>query len=49
MNNDFEMTFNDETIIELCIDTIPSIPNQRLTFIPIDHISTMENNSFIGW
>jgi len=42
------MTFNNETIIESCIDNIPSIPIQRLHFIPIDQIQTMENNSFIG-
>jgi replication factor A1 len=48
LHNDFEMTFNNETIIESCIDNIPSIPIQRLHFIPIDQIQNMENNSFIG-
>jgi len=42
------MTFNNETIIELCLDNVPSIPNQRLDFISIEQISNMENNSFIG-
>jgi hypothetical protein len=42
------MTFNNETLIEFCSDTIPSIPNQRLDFISIIQIQNMENNSFIG-
>jgi hypothetical protein len=42
------MTLNNQTMIELCSDNIPSIPNQRLTFIPINQIQNMENNSFIG-
>ncbi len=42
------MTFNNETIIESCLDNIPSIPIQRLDFISIDQIQNMENNSFIG-
>ncbi|CAF1121097.1 unnamed protein product [Adineta steineri] len=47
LNNDFEMTFNNETIIETCIDNISSIPIQHLHFISIDQIQNMENNSFI--
>ncbi|CAF1048542.1 unnamed protein product [Adineta steineri] len=47
LNNDFEMTFNNETIIETCIDNISSIPVQHLHFISIDQIQNMENNSFI--
>ncbi|CAF0936453.1 unnamed protein product [Rotaria sordida] len=46
-NNDFEMTFNNETIIERCLDTISSIPMQRLHFIPINQIQNIETNSFI--
>lgn len=42
------MTFNNETIIEPCVENITSIPKQRLDFIPINQISNMENNSFIG-
>ncbi|UJR25240.1 hypothetical protein I4U23_006592 [Adineta vaga] len=47
LSNDFEMTFNNETIIELCTESIPSIPKQRLHFIPIDQILNMESNSYI--
>ena len=42
------MTFHNETIIEPCTDNIPSIPNQRVDFVPIERIQTMETNSFIG-
>jgi hypothetical protein len=42
------MTFNNETIIESCLENISTIPIQHLRFISIDQIKTMENNSFIG-
>lgn len=42
------MTFNNETIIEPCLENISSIPKQRLDFISIDQIQNLENNSFIG-
>ncbi|CAF0812562.1 unnamed protein product [Rotaria sp. Silwood1] len=47
LNNEFEMTFNNETIIESCLDNIPSIPMQHLHIIPINQIQVMETNSFI--
>ncbi|CAF1627353.1 unnamed protein product [Rotaria magnacalcarata] len=48
LNNDFEMTFNNETIIEPCLNNIqPNIPMQRLHFISIDQIQNIETNSFI--
>jgi hypothetical protein len=42
------MTFNNETIIELCLENISTIPLQRVDFISINQIQNMENNSFIG-
>ncbi|CAF1049208.1 unnamed protein product, partial [Adineta ricciae] len=47
LNNDFEMTFNNETIIELCTENLPNIPKQRLHFIPIDQIPNIQANSYI--
>ncbi|CAF4395973.1 unnamed protein product [Rotaria sp. Silwood2] len=47
LNNEFEMTFNNDTIIEPCLDNIPSIPMQRLHFISINQIQDIETNSFI--
>ncbi|CAF4732298.1 unnamed protein product, partial [Rotaria sp. Silwood2] len=49
LNNEFEMTFNNDTIIEPCLDNIPSIPMQRLHFISINQIQDIETNSFIGF
>jgi len=42
------MTFHSETIIEPCTENIPNIPFQRLDFVPIQQIQTIESNSFVG-
>ncbi|KRT83138.1 hypothetical protein AMK59_3541, partial [Oryctes borbonicus] len=42
LNNDYEMTLTNDTIIQLCEDDVGDIPQTQYNFIPIDKIGHME-------
>lgn len=47
LNNDYEMTFGNETIVQECIDDIGGIPAVSYNFIPIATIANMEPNTLL--
>lgn len=47
LNNDYEMTFGNDTIIQECIDDIGGIPAVSYNFIPIANIASMEPNTIL--
>lgn len=48
LNNDYEMTFTNETIVQECFDAPNSIPQIQYNFIPIDKVAHMDVGTFIG-
>ena len=47
LNNDYEMTFVQTTIVEECYDDTGSIPTTKFNFVPISSISSMETNALV--
>ena len=47
LNNDYEMTFTNETQVEEVINDVNSVPEIKYNFIQISHIADMEPNSFV--
>lgn len=47
LNNDYEMTFGNDTIIQECIDDISGIPAVTYNFVPIANIGSMEPNTML--
>lgn len=47
LNNDYEMSMTNETVIQLCTDDNDSIPDIRYDFIPISRIAVMEDKSTV--
>lgn len=44
--NDYELTLNNETIIQECFDDV-DVPTTNYNFVPISQITNMESNSMI--
>ena len=47
VNNDYEMTFNNDTIIEPCEDNA-DLPSMSFDFVKIDQLEAKQANSMIG-
>lgn len=47
LNNEWEITLEAASIVELCPDEDNSIPQQQFSFKPISDVENMENNSII--
>ncbi|KAB0796289.1 hypothetical protein PPYR_10350 [Photinus pyralis] len=47
LNNDYEMTFTPDTIVQECHDVVDSIPQTRYDFISIDKIAHIEVDTMI--
>lgn len=47
LNNDYEMTFTNDTMVEECSDSL-SVPSIQYNFIPINEISDKSPDSIIG-
>lgn len=47
LNNDYEMTFTPDTIVQECHDVVESIPQTRYDFISINKITHIEVNTLI--
>lgn len=48
LKNDYEMTFNNDTIVEECEEVSDSIPNIQYNFVPIAQLANMESNTVVG-
>lgn len=48
LKNDYEMTFTSDTVVQLCIEDVSSIPKIQYNFVPIAQIANLEPNSVIG-
>ncbi|GAB6028702.1 Replication protein A 70 kDa DNA-binding subunit [Chamberlinius hualienensis] len=46
-NNDYEMSFNKETIVEPCFDDVAEVPMINFAFKSIKDLSTLAPNSFV--
>ncbi|XP_055389395.1 replication protein A 70 kDa DNA-binding subunit-like [Condylostylus longicornis] len=42
LNNDYEMTFTPQTIVQLCTDNEDDIPQANYNWVPISQVSNME-------
>lgn len=47
IDNDYEITFGNETVIEPCHET-ENIPHAHLKLTPLDTLITIEPNSYVG-
>lgn len=47
LNNDYEMTMTNETVIQLCEEDNNTIPVMRYDLVPIIKVSTMEDKSIV--
>ena len=48
INNDYEMTFNSDTCIEVC-DEQTDLPSISFDFVKIDQLESKQANTMIGW
>lgn len=48
LDNDYEMTFGNETVIEPCNESSDNIPHMNLNIIKISDIQHKQANEFIG-
>ncbi len=48
IDNDYEMTFTNDTVIEQCHDTVDNIPRMTCSFIKLNEVSNRNANDFIG-
>lgn len=49
LDNDYEMSFNNETVIEPCEDdTDCSIPKMNLNLLPLSELTNKNANDFVG-
>lgn len=48
LNNDYEMTFTNETVVRVCTDDSITIPQTHFDFISIDKIEHIEAGTAIG-
>lgn len=47
LNNDYEMSFSNDTVVQECIDDIQGIPEITYNFISIANIGSMETNAIV--
>lgn len=48
LKNDYEMTFNMETIVAECMEDASSVPTIKYDFVPINEIGNKTTDSIIG-
>lgn len=48
IKNDYEMTFNNDTVVQECANTDDDIPAVQYSFVPIQQIQSMEPNAVLG-
>lgn len=49
INNDYEMTFSSETLVEPCHEeSVDSIPTQKFNFIKFDQLNDLPKDGLIG-
>ena len=47
LKNDYEMTFNNDTVIEKCEDAV-DLPCMTFDFVPINEMEKHQPNSIVG-
>lgn len=48
LKNDYELTFNSDTIVQECMDDADSIPNIQYSFVSIAELANMDHNTIVG-
>jgi replication factor A1 len=48
IDNDYEMTFTNDTVIEQCHESADNIPHMNLSFIKLSEVCNRNANDFIG-
>lgn len=46
--NDYEMSFNNDTVVQECTEQSNDIPAVKYDFVPISQIADLEPNAVIG-
>lgn len=48
LKNDYEMTLNNESVIQECMDVVDSIPETKYEFLAIDKLAQIEPGTIVG-
>jgi replication factor A1 len=48
IDNDYEMTFTNDTVIEQCHESADNIPHMNLAFIKLSEVANKSANDFVG-
>lgn len=48
LKNDYEMTFNNDTVMEECTDNTTSVPGVQYNFIPVSELANKDTDSTVG-
>lgn len=48
IKNDYEMTFNSDTVVEECFGADDNVPKVTYNLVPLSQIAQMEPNATVG-
>lgn len=48
LKNDYEMTLNNDSVVQECNDVVDSIPETKYDFMGIDKLANIESGTLVG-
>lgn len=48
LKNDYEMTFNADTVVAECMEDVASVPSIKYDFVPINEIANKSPDTLLG-